>query len=149
MVLGGIYLLGTGKAQNQIPSVVLFIDELLLVGFALYGLVSSFQQKKEDVAIDVKAVVTDLGVWLAVVAIFGGAVALCYPEVLSYIWKSGLSVLMSFGGGDAYLTIADGIFVESDMITEHQFYGKLVSVVNILPGSILCKTLTGVGYYIV
>ena len=148
VVLGGIYLLGTGKAQNQIPSVVLFIDELLLVGFALYGLVSSFQQKKEDVAIDVKAVVTDLGVWLAVVAIFGGAVALCYPEVLSYIWKSGLSVLMSFGGGDAYLTIADGIFVESDMITEHQFYGQLVSVVNILPGSILCKTLTGVGYYI-
>ena len=55
---------------------------------------------------------------------------------------------MSFGGGDAYLTIADGIFVETQMITEQQFYGQLVSVVNVLPGSILCKTLTGVGYYI-
>ena len=147
-VLGGIYLLGTGKAQDLIPSVVLTLDELLMVGFALYGLISSFIQKKQDVTIDAKAVLFDLGVWLAVVVIFGGAVALCYPEVLSYIWKSGLSVLMSFGGGDAYLTIADGIFVESGMITKQQFYGQLVSVVNILPGSILCKTLTGVGYYI-
>lgn len=147
-LLGGIYLLGTGVAKDVIPSLVVTIDIMCMVGFALYGFISSFLKCKRNVSIDVKSVLTDLGVWFAVVGIVGIAVALQYPEVFLYIWKSGLSVLMSFGGGDAYLTIADGIFVESEMITAQQFYGQLVSVVNILPGSILCKTLTGVGYYI-
>ncbi len=148
VVLGGIYLLGTGIAKGVIPELIVTIDIILMVVFALYGLISSFLKSKQDVSVDMKAVALDLGVWFAVVGIVGGAVALKYPEVVSYIWKSGLSVLMSFGGGDAYLTIADGIFVESAMITEQQFYGQLVSIVNILPGSILCKTLTGVGYCI-
>ena len=148
LVLGGIYLLGTGIAKDVIPSFVVTIDIILMVGFALYGLIASFMKSKQDVNVDVKAVLTDLGLWFATVVIVGGVVALQYPEVFSYIWKSGISVLMSFGGGDAYLTIAEGIFVESAMITEQQFYGQLVSVVNILPGSILCKTLTGMGYFI-
>lgn len=148
VMLGGIYLLGTGIAKETIPDVVVTIDIVLMVGFALYGLVTSFMKSKQNVSIDVKAVLMDLSVWFAAVGVVGGVVALQYPEVLSYIWKSCVSVVMSFGGGDAYLTIADGIFVESHMITEQQFYGQLVSVVNILPGSILCKTLTGVGYYI-
>ena len=53
---------------------------------------------------------------------------------------------MSFGGGDAYLVIADGLFV-GDMVSEDTFYNNIVSVVNILPGSILGKTLSCVGYY--
>ncbi len=148
VLFGGIYLLGTGIAKDVIPSFVVTIDIVLMIAFALYGLISSFMKSKQDVNIDLKAVTKDLAVWFAAVGIVGGAVALQYPEVLSYIARSALSVIMSFGGGDAYLTIADGIFVESAMLTEQQFYGQLVSVVNILPGSILCKTLTGVGYYI-
>jgi chromate transporter len=64
----------------------------------------------------------------------------------AFLWKGLLSSLMSFGGGDAYLTVADGLFVQSEIITEDQFYSTLVPTVNILPGSILCKTLSGIGY---
>lgn len=46
---------------------------------------------------------------------------------------------MSFGGGDAYMTIADGIFVGGGMITSQQYYNHIVPAVNVLPGSILCK----------
>ena len=53
-----------------------------------------------------------------------------------------------FGGGDAYLTIADGFFVEGGFITGQQYYGYIVPAVNVLPGSILCKTLAAVGYYV-
>ena len=148
VLLGGIYLLGTGIAKDVIPPVIVTLDIILMIGFALYGLASSFKKSKQNVNVDMKMVALDLGVWFAAVAILGGAVALQYPAVFSYVGKSALSVIMSFGGGDAYLTIAEGIFVESAMITEQQFFGQLVSVVNILPGSILCKTLTGVGYYI-
>ena len=55
---------------------------------------------------------------------------------------------MSFGGGDAYLSIAQGMFVETDLISHSDFYGNIVTVANALPGSILCKILTGVGYYL-
>jgi len=147
-VVGAIYLLGTGWGKDKIPPVILTIDEIVMIGLAGYGLVSNFIKNKNDVSIDFKKSFVDLAVWLGSVVIIGGLVALRYPEVVSYILKSMLSVIMSFGGGDAYLTIADGMFVESQMITEQQFYGQLVSVVNVLPGSILCKTLSGVGYYI-
>ena len=53
---------------------------------------------------------------------------------------------MSFGGGDAYLSVAQGLFVEGGVINNADFYGNVVSVANALPGSILCKILTGIAY---
>lgn len=65
-----------------------------------------------------------------------------------FVINSWVSSLLSFGGGDAYLTVADGLFVAGGMISEELFYGTLVPIINVLPGSILCKTLTGLGYLI-
>ena len=45
------------------------------------------------------------------------------------------------------MTIADGIFVGGGMITSQQYYNHIVPAVNVLPGSILCKTLAAAGYY--
>ena len=53
---------------------------------------------------------------------------------------------MSFGGGDAYLSVAQGLFVEGGVINNADFYGNVVAVANSLPGSILCKILTGIAY---
>ena len=65
-----------------------------------------------------------------------------------YIARGFASSIISFGGGDAYLSVADGMFVSSGMISQTDFYSRLVSIVNVLPGSILCKTLAGIGYYV-
>lgn len=84
----------------------------------------------------------------------GSVIVLAVPAIsvswqaIPYIGSGILSSLMSFGGGDAYLTVADGLFVETMLVTEDEFYGTIVPLVNLLPGSILCKTLTGIGYYI-
>ena len=86
--------------------------------------------------------------WLCLFLLIGFLAALLGRETLLLYGKGSLSALLSFGGGDAYLTIADGIFVKSDLITELQYYWYIVPVVNLLPGSILCKTLAGVGYYV-
>lgn len=67
---------------------------------------------------------------------------------ISFLLRGLLSAVMSFGGGDAYLTVADGMFVDSGMVTKEEFYSMLAPLTNVLPGSILCKTLSGVGYYI-
>ncbi|MCD8117916.1 MAG: chromate transporter [Lachnospiraceae bacterium] len=73
------------------------------------------------------------------------AVILC-SEALEFLGRGMLSAVLSFGGGDAYLGIADDLFVESGMFTTDEFYVQLVTVANILPGSILVKMLTGMGY---
>ena len=94
-----------------------------------------------------KIIGKDVGIW-------GVFALLCIlPAVLAdhsawiFSGKGLLSSWISFGGGDAYLTIADGIFVEGNTVTSQQYYNHIVPAVNVLPGSILCKTLAAVGYY--
>ena len=63
-----------------------------------------------------------------------------------FLANGALSSFMSFGGGDAYLTVADGLFVGAGLLDSDTFYGRIAPVVNLFPGSILCKTLSAVGY---
>lgn len=73
------------------------------------------------------------------------AFVLIGKEVAIFDLRGLASSVISFGGGDAYLTIADSLFVP-EFISESEFYNHLVLIVNVLPGSILCKTLAGIGY---
>lgn len=97
----------------------------------------------------VRDILRDVSIWLSVLLLLAlPAMLLQLLPTLLFVGRGLLSSLMSFGGGDAYLTVADGIFVEGGMITQEQYYGHIVSIVNVLPGSILCKTLAAVGYYV-
>ena len=96
----------------------------------------------------IQSMVKEIVSLTVVVLIFGGAAFLVTEKVVPYLANGLLSSLMSFGGGDAYLTVAEGLFVNGSMISEENFYGNLVPLVNVLPGSILCKTLSGIGFYI-
>ncbi len=84
--------------------------------------------------------------WLLFLFLLSLPAVLLTAKSFSFIGTGILSSVMSFGGGDAYLTVAQGLFVESGMIRHADFYGSIVTVANALPGSILCKILTGVGY---
>ncbi len=65
----------------------------------------------------------------------------------TYFFTNGLiSVVTSFGGGEAYLTVADGIFVAEGIVSSTEFYGQILPIANALPGSILVKILVGVGF---
>jgi chromate transporter len=86
--------------------------------------------------------------WLIFFLVLSIPAIFVYSGLWDFLGKGFLSSIMSFGGGDAYLTIADSMFVSDTMVTEDNFYGQLVTVVNVLPGSILCKTLTGIGYFL-
>lgn len=122
---------------------------ILLMGWLGFrGLVKSFRMGGESVdgVKLLKDTLRDAFVWLAF------ALALSLPAITmvqgspAYIGEGFLSSLLSFGGGDAYLTIADGLFVQGGTVASADFYGQLVPVANALPGSILCKILTGIGY---
>ena len=86
--------------------------------------------------------------WAGFALVFSLPAILLCQETIGFMGKGLLSAIMSFGGGDAYLAVADGLFVNSQMISSEMFYSQVVTVANSLPGSILCKVLSGIGYMI-
>ncbi len=86
------------------------------------------------------------GLWLLVFLLLSVPAFFVCGQTLEFLGRGALSSIVSFGGGDAYLGIAEDLFVQSGLLSAAVFYGQLVTVVNLLPGSILVKTLTGAGY---
>ncbi|MDY2789994.1 MAG: chromate transporter [Lachnospiraceae bacterium] len=146
-VLAGIYLLGHGKAQVIHQPVVLLLTELLMLVLAVNGVRSNIKtSKKKRKKIDASMFRTFF-IWFFLAVLSAVPILfLVFGAALSYVKNGALSVLMSFGGGDAYLTVAQGLFVDTGLLSEHQFLSDVITVVNILPGSILCKTLVAIGY---
>lgn len=68
------------------------------------------------------------------------------PDIIGFVAKICVSTITSFGGGEAYVSVADGIFVQGGYITPELFYARLVPVANALPGPILVKVAAGIGY---
>ena len=71
------------------------------------------------------------------------------PEGTSYwgyVLNVGISTVTSFGGGEAYLVVADNFFAQTGYIDPSVFYSQVVAVSNALPGSILIHLASGVGY---
>lgn len=146
--LCGLYVLTAGKSKiidNETAGTAIKCFMLIL---ALYGLQKSFKQKNKVERVPIKEILSEIGVLSLFVGVTLAVALFVTEQSLMYVRKGILSSVMSFGGGDAYLTVADGLFVNGGLITEDDFYGLLVPIVNILPGSILCKTLSGIGYYV-
>lgn len=143
-----LYLLCIGKAQIvQIPELKQVLEILMFV-LGAYGVIQSVRQQQISLRIDFKRILKCLFVWIIIFGILVFPACIYGVRSGEYIGKGLLSSLVSFGGGDAYLSVAEGLFVNSGMLSEEVFYGQLVMIVNILPGSILCKTLSGAGYLI-
>lgn len=125
-------------------------SETIYIG--TYGSISSTWfgavriRKPTEKAFPVKRLVTSVGFWLIFVTMFSIPAMFLTAKALRFIGMGWLSSVMSFGGGDAYLSVAQGLFVEGGVINNADFYGNVVSVANALPGSILCKILTGIAY---
>lgn len=82
-----------------------------------------------------------IGVAMAIALVAG-------PDGVNYVYRGCLSSILSFGGGDAYLAIAGGMFVSGGLVAYQSFYSILVPAANASPGSILCEILAGVGYFL-
>lgn len=56
------------------------------------------------------------------------------------------SAITSFGGGEAYVAVADSIFVQGHYVAAEVFYGQILPVANTLPGPILVKMAAAIGF---
>ena len=141
-----LYILCVGKNQWIQDKTFHYPVYLAMVVLALWGIKNQFANSTKHKGGGLKETGKEFVV-LALFLVFSCVLAMVgMKHASAYIGNGFLSSVMSFGGGDAYLTVAEGMFVSTGFITENAFYGELVPLVNILPGSILCKTLSGVGF---
>lgn len=146
VLIGGLYLVSVGRAEVLQSEWLTWGLRLVMLALAVYGVWKERNTEKKVKRIPVRPLVKKTGIWVLFVILLSiPAVVLVSSKVIWFDIRGLTSSIISFGGGDAYLTIADGMFVP-DYIEETEFYNHLVLIVNVLPGSILCKTMTGVGY---
>ncbi|SDB32075.1 chromate transporter [Eubacterium oxidoreducens] len=148
LVLSFLFMLANGKAGflSQIPFLLPVVEILMLV-LSVVGLISSVRETKVRLELDRVGIRKTFWSWLIFIVVLSIPAVVILQDAVPFLLRDLLSTFMSFGGGDAYLTIADGMFVEQGYISEDIFYSQIITVVNVLPGSILCKTLFGIGFY--
>lgn len=148
-VISLVYLLSTNSfgpfsaVDIQIPL------RVLMIALGAWGFIQSFRDEHGPIApFPAKQMAKEVAAWACFVIVLSIPALILCPEALLFAGRAGLSVLMSFGGGDAYLVFGQGMFVDTGMITDDQYYAHVVMVSNAMPGSIIAKVLTGVGFFI-
>ena len=147
LVLSVAYFVCAGEAHLLPHSMKPYLTALMML-LAAIGLVQSVLENPPKKNFPLKEASGSVLSWILFTAVLSVPAVLLSLRTLSVLGAGFLSSVMSFGGGDAYLSVANGLFVESGLISSSDFYGNIVTVANALPGSILCKTFTGVGYCI-
>lgn len=145
LIIAVLYFLCAGKA-HIIPEVLQPFFVTLMIVLSVIGMVQTLMDSQQKRAFAGKALAVSLVCWGLFTVVLSFPAIIFLSGTARYIGDGFLSSVLSFGGGDAYLSVAQGMFVDSGMISYQDFYGSIVSVANALPGSILCKILSGCGY---
>lgn len=145
-LLAAAYLLCAGKAQ-LLPTVFKMPFMLVMLGFIVLFTLQDASKRTQHDRPDLRRPLRQ-SVGFAIVLIVSAAVCvvLAGTDALRFLANGCLSTATSFGGGEAYLTVADGVFVGGGFVQGDAFYGQIVPVANALPGPILVKILSGIGY---
>lgn len=145
-IISIVFLLVQGKSHIIESPVVAGITLAAMIILVIVRLCMNFRTKERFSKEQMKEISKEVLLWIAFLTAFCLPALIAAPRSILFIGQGLLSALMSFGGGDAYLSVAQGLFVDSGMISSEVFYGNVVTIANILPGSILCKVLSGIGY---
>ncbi len=148
-LIGVAYVVFKSPGIPVNSTIGMYIVYGLMLFFSIFGL--SIPTKKKEEFLKEKRKnpwYKDINALFIIAGIVTVISILFTRKSLHFALNSLLASNMSFGGGDAFVTIADGMFVRTDIIQESVFYEKLIPIVNVNPGSILCKTLSCIGFCI-
>lgn len=138
LTLTGIDLQPYGAYVNS------FVLIFMIVAFTMD--IKKMDLPKSDSKIDMKPWINVSLLYIVITATLC-VISVLFVEGCGVILTNGIiSTATSFGGGEAYLTVADGMFVESGLVEKSEFYNQIVPIANSLPGSILIKMFTAIGY---
>lgn len=145
-VLSMLFLLTIGDSHIINSPIFARVLVLVMTGVVLVRLCMNFHTKEHVQGREIREIALEVLLWIGFLIILSLPIWIMEPDSVLFTGEGLLSAIMSFGGGDAYLSVAQGLFVDSGMITSDEFYAGVVPMANILPGSILCKVLSGIGY---
>lgn len=148
-VISVLYLLAANGVGLFGLSQVKVALQLVMLGLGAYGFVGGLLGDHVSLRrFPWRRFATESLAWVAFVVLLCLPALVAVPEAANMLGRSMLSVLMSFGGGDAYLAFGHGMFVDGGLVSSAQYYEQVVTISNAMPGSIICKVLTGVGYLV-
>lgn len=150
-LLSVAYCFGKGKLSNQLG--MGFVSNGALVLFLCFLTVKLLSPRSKGASSSSgagrfsKSAVICIALFLAIPLVWTIVlIPLFGSTCISFLGNIGLSTVTSFGGGEAYVSVADGFFVQSGYIGADSYYTKLVPVANALPGPILVKIASGIGF---
>lgn len=141
-----LYVLCVGKGHIIKSDIILWILRGCMIVISVYGVYDSFRGSKIKKKTSFGSILEEEGVLFLFLVICSIPALILCQGTLYYIVQGYISSLVSFGGGEAYLTVAESMFLDNGILKE-QLYVHLLPVVNALPGSVLTKMLSGIGYY--
>lgn len=149
-LIGTAFQFEPSAQPPRMDAVVLIVGALL--GIVVVTLFSSrgreprlMRQRKFPIAA-MRPALLACAAFLALTAVGLVAFAVLLPNGARLGALLALSSITSFGGGEAYIAVADGYFVKPGFVDAATFYTQLVPIANALPGPILVKVAAGVGY---
>lgn len=151
-----LYALSVGKSKIlDINGCILPIVMILMTAISITAeKIKSAKGEKEKIKVELSPLKT-IFLFVAVsaaacLAAFFAVRGHAMPEGTSF-WGYVINVIISsatsFGGGEAYVTVAEGFFVQNGYIKPQVFYNQAVAIANALPGPILVKLACAVGYF--
>ncbi len=135
---------GTGFSFPLMKNIIMYTMLLLCVVFTYLDAKS---EKRSTNKIDIKGTLIVCSYFLAAILIFAAIAYILFgSEIIDYLKFGIISTVTSFGGGEAYLTVAHGLFVDGGFVSSDVFYSQMLPITNALPGPILVKLLSCIGY---
>lgn len=135
--------------NGGIISILLILTMAILSCYAIIKDVkSSVKKEKSKFKISKQAYIA-MGLFIAIPVMLFILLIILAPssgDIGSFAGNVAISTVTSFGGGEAYVSVADGMFVQSGVVNAGDFYNKVVAIANALPGPILVKIASGVGF---
>lgn len=146
--VAAIYLLAAAGTLDAIPLPIVPLVAMAMIAMAavslhaeMHGASGLFDMTR------LKSLGREIAAAAVMLIVCSIPALLLYDATPEFVARGVLSALTSFGGGDAYLALADGLFISAGIVAYLDFYNQLVPVANALPGSILCKVLAGMGFF--
>ncbi len=151
-----LFILCTGKSQIITNEMLFTAIKVCMLALSCYGIIRSMRNSKGSAGsktdqknkLSLRGFLSEEVTWIVFLILMSVPVAFVVSDVGGYIKNGLISTVISFGGGEAYITIADTIFVANGSIPSEVFYGQVLPIANALPGPILSKVLAAIGYYI-
>lgn len=152
-VLSGVYALFCGKSAASWP--VAGIARLVVIALFVLSILSVWLTGPRSGDKGKFRPSIQKGILLSIALFIGIPVVIIIVMLILGIIPGGsvgflgnvvVSAVTSFGGGEAYVAIADSIFVQSGYVAGDIFYNRIVPVANALPGPILIKVVAAIGF---